>query len=155
MGVSSAVPRLPLVAAGELGRAQLDALRRVLDHPEVQKRVVVLALHHPLLYEASWIKTHLEGLRDAPELLSLLEPLSRGLVVHGHLHRRIRRLLPTPTGKIHHIGATSASLHHEAPDRMAGFNLYELEEGGLTRVEAVVYDPATGTFHVESVPRHV
>ncbi|HEX4448270.1 MAG TPA: metallophosphoesterase, partial [Polyangiaceae bacterium] len=44
IALSSAVPRLPLVAAGELGRAQLDALARVLAHPEVVRRTVVLAL---------------------------------------------------------------------------------------------------------------
>lgn len=155
VGLSSAVPRLPFVAAGAIGRSQLDALARVLDHPEVKRRTVVLAIHHPLVHEASRIQTHIGGLRDAPALLAMLEPLSRGLVVHGHLHRRVQRLLTTPTGRLHQIGATSASLHHDAPDRMAGFNLYDLDEGRIGRIEAAVYEPATGTFRVESVPRHV
>jgi 3',5'-cyclic AMP phosphodiesterase CpdA len=38
IGLSSAVPRLPLVAAGKLGRAQLEALGRILSHPEVRRR---------------------------------------------------------------------------------------------------------------------
>src|SRR5262249_11580287 len=35
IGLSTAVPRVPLVASGELGRAQLAALSRALDHDEV------------------------------------------------------------------------------------------------------------------------
>src|SRR5580658_9839102 len=47
IGLCSAVPRLPFVAAGRLGREQLDALRRILGHAEVQRRTPVVALHHP------------------------------------------------------------------------------------------------------------
>jgi 3',5'-cyclic AMP phosphodiesterase CpdA len=155
VGLSSAVPRLPFVAAGVIGRAQLDALARILDHPEVKRRTLVLAIHHPPVHDASRLQAHIGGLRDAPALLAMLEPLSHGLVVHGHLHRRVQRPLPTPTGRLHQVGATSASLHHDAPDRMAGFNLYELDEGRVGRIEAAVYDPDSGTFRVESVPRHV
>jgi 3',5'-cyclic AMP phosphodiesterase CpdA len=155
VALSSAVPRPPLIAAGELGRAQLDALARILRHPEVARRMLVIALHHPALYEWSRVKAYVEGLRDAPALISLLEPLSRGLILHGHLHRRAQRLHMTNAGKLHHVGATSASLLHDAPDRMSGFNVYELDERGVARVEAFVLDPATCGFHVESVPRHV
>ncbi len=156
IALSSAVPRPPLVAAGELGRAQLDALARVLEHPEVARRTVVVALHHPALH-GSWsrYKTHIEGLRDAPALLALLRRLPRGLVLHGHLHRRVLRMLTTTGGKVHHVGATSASLDDPSPDRMAGFNLYELDEASVGRIEAAVHDPKSGTFVRDSVPRYV
>jgi 3',5'-cyclic AMP phosphodiesterase CpdA len=156
VAVCSAVPRPPLVAAGEVGDLQLAALDRVLGHPEVARRTVVVAIHHPPFQLASRYKLHLEGLRDAPALLARMSGLSRGLVLHGHLHRRLQRALPTSTGSVLQVGATSASLHHDAPDRMAGFNLYEIPEAaGRTRVLAHVYSPPTGEFHAESVPRHV
>jgi 3',5'-cyclic AMP phosphodiesterase CpdA len=155
IALSSAVPRFPFVAAGQIGEEQMRALQRVLAHEEVARRTVVLALHHPPSHRWSRVKLHLEGLRDAPALLALLRPLDRGLVLHGHLHRRIQRAIATDTGKLQQVGATSASLHHDDPDRMAGFNLYTLEPGGPARVEAHVYDPASGSFHLESVPRHV
>jgi 3',5'-cyclic AMP phosphodiesterase CpdA len=156
VALSSAVPRLPLVAAGHIGRAQLDALARVLAHPEVARRTLVLALHHPALREArSSVKTHLDGLRDAPALLSLLEPVRRGLVLHGHLHRRVQRVVTTSAGQMQHVGATSASLHDERDDRMAAFNLYELDERGVKRIESSVRNPTTGAFASESVPRYV
>jgi 3',5'-cyclic AMP phosphodiesterase CpdA len=155
VGLSSAVPRPPLVSAGEIGRAQAEALARVLDHPEVARRVVVVAVHHPVVHPWSPAKTYLEGLRDAPLVLASLRSVASGMVLHGHLHRRIQRVIRTDHGQIRQIGATSASLHHEAPDRMAGFNVYELGEAGTIRVEARVYSPDADSFHPESVPRHV
>jgi 3',5'-cyclic AMP phosphodiesterase CpdA len=155
VALSSAVPRPPLVAAGELGRAQLESLARVLEHPEVRKRTLVLALHHPPAHPWSRVKTYLEGLRDADALLSLLEPVRSGLVLHGHLHRRIHRSLSTGAGEVQQLGATSASLHSDMPDKMAGFNVYDLDEGGLTRVVAFVYEPDAATFRAGTVPRHV
>jgi 3',5'-cyclic AMP phosphodiesterase CpdA len=155
VALSSAVPRPPFVAAGELGRAQLDALARVLAHPEVARRFVVIAMHHPAVNTWSRGKTYLEGLRDAPALLDELRHLPRGMLLHGHLHRRIQRDIRTAAGFVRQAGATSASLHHAAPDRMAGFNVYELGDAGLTRIEAQVYSPETDTFRVETVPRRV
>jgi 3',5'-cyclic AMP phosphodiesterase CpdA len=156
VALSSAVPRLPLIAAGELGKAQLAALGRVLGHPEITRRGLVLALHHPpLRSDESRLKGYLEGLRDAPELLAQIRALSRGLILHGHLHRRVQRTVPS-SGSVVQVGATSASLHDDAPDRMAGFNLYEVDEfGALTLACAHVYSPTTGEFHVRSVPVHL
>jgi hypothetical protein len=98
---------------------------------------------------------HVDGLRDAPALLALLAPLHRGLVLHGHLHRRVQRVLTTATGKLLQVGATSASLHDPRDDRMAAFNVYELDEKGVTRIESSVRDPATGLFVTDSVPRYI
>jgi 3',5'-cyclic AMP phosphodiesterase CpdA len=155
VALSSAVPRLPLVAAGELGAGQLAALARILAHPEVVKRTVLVAVHHPAVHDWSRVKTYVEGLRDAPALLAQLQPLARGMLVHGHLHRRIQRMVPTEGGQFLQVGATSASLHHDEPDRMAGFNVYDVGGGAAPRVEAHVYSPDAGTFHVESVPKRV
>jgi 3',5'-cyclic AMP phosphodiesterase CpdA len=154
VALSSAVPRPPLVAAGEIGDAQRAALARVLAHPEVAKRTLVVAVHHPAVHPWPRAKAYLEGLRDAPELLALLSAVPRGLLVHGHLHRREQRSIATGAGKVQQVGATSASLHHESPDRMAGFNLYEVDGRGLVRAEAIVFDPTHTTFHTESIPKH-
>ncbi len=150
VGLSSAVPRLPFVAAGEIGSAQLRALARVLARPEVAKRTLVLALHHPVVDDWSGLKRYVEGLRDAAELLDLLRPLGKGLVLHGHLHRRVQR--PIGRGTMRQVGATSASLHNEANDRMAGFNVYELLAESTFDVTAHVYRPSTSSFEVQSVP---
>ncbi|MDB4941501.1 MAG: putative phosphohydrolase, Icc family [Labilithrix sp.] len=149
IGLSSAVPRPPLMASGHLGQAQLSALGRILASPEVQSRTPVVLLHHPIHNPPSRAKTVIEGLWDARQLTKELAGLSRGLVLHGHLH--VRR--QTPVGNMMSVGATSASLHHEGEHKMAGFNLYEFDDAGaLGTIEAHVFDPGTDTFHVEGVP---
>jgi 3',5'-cyclic AMP phosphodiesterase CpdA len=156
VALSSAVPRAPLVAAGELGRAQIAALARVLAHVEVARRVPVVAVHHPAVHGWSRVKAHVEGLRDSAALLAELRPIARGLLLHGHLHRRIQRSVPTGAGQLVQVGATSASLHHDEAERMAAFNLYDVQGGDAPpRVEAYVYSPDTATFRLESVPKHV
>lgn len=156
IGMSSAVPRPPLVASGELGAAQIEALARILAHDEVKRRTPVLALHHPIHNPGSLVKTWLEGLWDADALTTALADVEDGLLLHGHLHRRVQRALPTRAGKVLAVGATSASLEHENEHRMAGFNLYTFDgAGALESVEAHVFDPEKSAFHLESVPKLV
>lgn len=151
IGLSSAVPRPPLMASGQLGRAQLAALDRAFAHPEVKRRTPVVLLHHPVHNPPSTVKTIVEGLWDARALRERFSSVPRGLVLHGHLHRRIRRAV---VNDVIAVGATSASLHHEHEHRMAGFNLYEIDDatGVLRTIEAHVYDEDTGRFSVETIP---
>jgi 3',5'-cyclic AMP phosphodiesterase CpdA len=154
VALSTAVSQPPLVAAGELGGPQMTAFMRILTHPEVTKRMLVLALHHPVVHAWSRMKAKMEGLRDAPVLLDAMRRLPRALVLHGHLHRREERTITTYLGKLTQVGATSASLHDELPDRMAGFNLYDLDaEGNIENIEARVYDPAKSGFNVRAIPK--
>jgi 3',5'-cyclic AMP phosphodiesterase CpdA len=153
VGLSSAVPRPPLMASGELGKPQLEALTRILAHPEVQKRTPVILLHHPIHNPPTKVKTFVEGLWDADALIAKLAGLHRGLVLHGHLHVRRQRALATPLGELLSVGATSASLDHEHEHKMAGFNLYDFDDDGkLGAVEAHVLDAKEDSFHIESVP---
>jgi 3',5'-cyclic AMP phosphodiesterase CpdA len=155
IGLSSAVTQLPFVAAGRLGRSQLGALERVLEDPEVRKRTPIIAIHHPVQNPRSRIKSALEGLADADALVSILRGLPRGLILHGHLHRRIQREHPTDHGSLSSVGATSASLHHDDRTRSAGFNVYEVDDTGkVTRIDAHVFEPEGATFRVEPLPQH-
>lgn len=156
IGLSSAVPRPPLMASGQLGKKQLAALERVLDHPEVRRRMPVVALHHPIHNPPSRMKTFVEGLWDADQLVAALHRVEHALVLHGHLHNRMQRAVERVTGNILAVGATSASLHHVDEHRMAGFNLYDVDAAArLANVEAHVFDPKDERFHVESVPKLV
>lgn len=130
IGLSTAVPRPPLVASGEVGREQLAALDRILDHPEVRDRTPVILQHHPIHNPTSRPKRLLEGLLDAEAEARVLAKVRRGLLLHGHLHRRVHRSLATDRGQIQAVGVTSASLLHESDERMAGFNVYEIGQDG-------------------------
>ena len=148
VGLSSAVPRLPFVAAGRLGSAQLAALRTAIADPRVRDRFVLVFLHHPPVYPASALKARLEGLQDATELAAALGPVERGLIAHGHLHRRVRRRL----GSLPVIGATSSSLDSPDPERVAGWNVYEIDAGVLVRASARVWNGSERGFVERSIP---
>ncbi len=151
IGLSSAVPRLPLVAAGVLGRGQREALARVLAHEEVRRRTPVLLLHHPPHHPERLAKAIVEGLHDAAPLVRGLALDRPAYLLHGHLHRRMRTPL---AGSIVSFGATSASLEHEDPDRMAGINLYVFDDatGALSSADSRVLDSTARTFHTRTLP---
>jgi 3',5'-cyclic AMP phosphodiesterase CpdA len=136
IGLSTALPRPPLVASGALGQGQLAALERILAHPDVKDRTAVILQHHPIHNATSADKRLLEGLDDADAEARILAKLPRGLLLHGHLHRRIHRTLATDRGHLDAVGATSASLLHASDERMAGFNVYEIgTDGALGPIE--------------------
>lgn len=137
IALSTAVPRPPFVSSGHLGRAQLDALARVLAHPEVAARLPVILLHHPPIDPWLRLERWRGGLIDAAALRAVLAPLRRGLVLYGHLHeRRWRRV-----GEVDVVGATAAALDHPDPRRRAGWNLYEIAaDGALAAARARVID---------------
>jgi 3',5'-cyclic AMP phosphodiesterase CpdA len=152
VGLSTAVPRPPLVASGEVGRLQRVALHAVLAHAEVSSRFPVILMHHPWHRPPTLKKAMLDALDDRDELKEVLDVLPRGLVLHGHLHRRIRRTLGTAAGMLDVIGATSASLVCDDPDRRAGFNVYEVDERGLVGAESFRLDAQGANVEPAAIP---
>ncbi len=153
VGLATGVPRLPFVAAGEVGTVQLRALEWVLRQPEVASRTLVLLTHHPIAEPAGALHAWLEGLRDADDLRRVIDRCPRGLALHGHLHRRMLRIVRTGAGEIWSIGATSASLVHSAGTRMAAYNVYEINDAGeIGRVTSRVLDTRSRTFSEAPVP---
>jgi 3',5'-cyclic AMP phosphodiesterase CpdA len=154
IGLSTALPRPPLMASGSLGDPQLRALERILAHPEVRARTPVILQHHPWHNPPSRAKTLFEGLWDADAEGLALRDVERGLLLHGHLHRRVHRQLRTARGLIDAIGATSASLVHESEERMAAFNVYEIDDDGvIVGLGSHRLDPGSGAFHEVAIPR--
>jgi 3',5'-cyclic AMP phosphodiesterase CpdA len=154
IGLSSALARPPFFASGRLGDEQLVALGEILASDDVKGRLPIVVLHHPVHNPPTWLKTHLEGLADAERLKQLLLPLSRGLLLHGHLHRRIHRTVATYGGHFDALGATSASLVHPSPARMGGYNLYEVsDDGSIASLESFAYDELTKGFTSAELPK--
>ena len=147
IALSSAVARPPFVASGTVGEAQLAALGKVLAHPEVARRTPVILIHHPPVDRRIRLARLRDGLVDAASLRRSLEPLARGLVLFGHLHRRVRCTLPTASGVLDVVCASGAALDHHDPMIGAGFNLYEMDDAGaIATVEARVLDPSDGAL---------
>jgi 3',5'-cyclic AMP phosphodiesterase CpdA len=147
IALSSAVPRPPFVAAGYVGRQQLEALEHLLAHPAVKRRTPVVLIHHPPVDTRPRLVRLRDGLVDAAALQTVLRTLARGLVLFGHRHLRRRCRFSTPTGALDVIGASGAALDHRDSSIRAGFNLYVLDDrGSLASVEAYVLDPVHGGF---------
>jgi 3',5'-cyclic AMP phosphodiesterase CpdA len=152
IGLSTALPRPPLVASGELGKPQRMALRALLAHERVRERVPVVLQHHPWHRPETTMRNFTQGLADAEEEREVLDPLARGLLLHGHLHRRIHRVIPTSGGRIDSVGATSASLLDERENHMCGFNLYEVTDAGRVSWQAFRLEPDSGSFVETPIP---
>lgn len=147
IGLSTAVARPPLIASGRAGERQLRALAAAMDHPEVKRRTPVVLLHHPLINPPGRLSLLFRGLLDAPAIREILSGRREALVLHGHLHERVHREMSLRGGaRVHHIGATSASLLHRLADRMSGYNVYDVGREGLEAVTARIWDERSRRF---------
>ena len=154
IGLSSAVPRPPFISAGYLGREQLQALAKVLAHPEVARRAPVILIHHDPIDSRLRLEQLRSGLLDARALRRVLQPLTHGLVLFGHLHSRRRDRLVTAAGALDVVCASGAALDHPDDRVRAGFNLYEIDDGGdIVGLDAHVLDPRTSTFRAAPLTR--
>lgn len=153
IGLSSAVPRPPFVSAGYVGRAQLEALGRVLAHPEVARRTPVVLIHHSPFDSRFRLEQLRGGLVDAQGLRGALQGLARGLLLYGHLHVRQHHRLKTGSGALDALCASAAPLEHSDDRVRAGFNLYQLaDDGSIASLEARVLEPATRAFQRFELP---
>ena len=125
IGVSSAVPTLPLMATGRLGRAQLDALDRMLAQLSSEQAFRVLLVHHPLHSDS-----RIKRLTDSRQLRALLKRHGVELVLHGHDHIHSTMWIEGTDRQIPAIGVPSASAlaHRHYP--AAAYNLFSIERDG-------------------------
>ncbi|HMM90317.1 metallophosphoesterase family protein [Bradyrhizobium sp.] len=121
IGVSSAVPTLPLMATGRLGRTQLDALDRELAQLPPDEAFRVLLVHHPL-HSTSRMKR----LTDSMALRGVLKRHGVELVLHGHDHIHSTMWLEGADRQIPAVGVPSASAlpHRHYP--AAAYNLFSI-----------------------------
>jgi 3',5'-cyclic AMP phosphodiesterase CpdA len=125
IGVSSAVPTPPFMATGWLGRAQLDALDRVLSKLSAEQAFRVLLIHHPLRSDSRH-----KRLTDSDELLALLKRHGVELILHGHDHIHSTMWFDGPKGRIPAIGVPSASAIAHGHYPAAAYNLFSIERDG-------------------------
>lgn len=125
VGLNSAVPMPPVIAAGRLGHEQLARLADILDALARQRLVRVVLIHHPPLPgQASWSRC----LWDAVALERVLVTHGAELVLHGHNHKNMSttrrwREIPVPV-----VGIASASIGQSYKDEPLGrYNLVRIE----------------------------
>lgn len=125
--LSARVPYFPGLSYGIVGRAQREALARILRRPELSGRAVLVVVHHAPFRRSGRPDRFLHGLVDAAPLLELL-PGDRFALLHGHVHQRFH-LLPTDH-RPHIFGAgSSTQAGHE------GYWIIETAGGRIARSE--------------------
>jgi 3',5'-cyclic AMP phosphodiesterase CpdA len=135
VALSSAIPTMPFVAAGKLGKEQMSFLASALDRLGREGLFRVVLIHHPPLPgQASWAR----GLRDAKRFREVLRKTGAELVLHGHDHRQTVREVDTATGPALVVGVPSASEAVGTRRPAARYNEYNIEKAGNGwRVEMV------------------
>jgi 3',5'-cyclic AMP phosphodiesterase CpdA len=134
IGLTSAVPTGPLLATGWIGRAQLEALERILIELSAEQAFRVLMVHHPLRSDS-----RPKRLIDSSKLLALIERYGVELILHGHDHIHSTMWFDGPDGKIPGIGVPAASALARGRHPAAAYNLLTIErDGNAWRCEQTV-----------------
>ena len=123
VGVSSALPTLPLAATGQVGPDQLARLGEVLAGLAREKLFRVVLIHHPPVGDVNRFRR----LSDAPALRDVLRKHGADLLLHGHLHKNSLIWITGPREGVPCIGAPSASAALDHHDEPAGYNLFEID----------------------------
>jgi 3',5'-cyclic AMP phosphodiesterase CpdA len=125
VGLSSAIPTLPFVATGRLGRRQVKEAEEMLgDLGRDCDCFRIVLIHHP---------PHRAGadsgreLTDAHRFEAMLKRVGAELVVHGHNHVGSLAQLAGPRGPLPIIGAPSASVRGGALIDKAGYHLFKID----------------------------
>ncbi|SEP40439.1 3',5'-cyclic AMP phosphodiesterase CpdA [Rhodospirillales bacterium URHD0017] len=105
VGLSSGVPKPPLLATGTLGAAQIAKTEKLLADLGREGLCRVVLIHHPPLTSESRYKR----LTDAAAFQAMIRRAGCELVLHGHNHRSEVAQIAGPTGPVPVIGVTSAS----------------------------------------------
>ena len=149
IGLCSAIPT-PIFRAGEqLGKVQLERLRRLLVLLGARGMCRVLMIHHPVHPHG---EPERRALSDGQALRDLLAEVGAELVVHGHKHRRRVDFLDVPGGRrIPAIGVPSSSEVGSRPDRRAQYHVYTARpsssgNGFDLAAEVRGYDAGTRAF---------
>lgn len=108
VAVSSARPNpQPWRSSGAIPAAQIAALERVLADERVAGRFVFVITHYAPRLADGRPDRHLHGLDNADALLRACRTLERGALLHGHVHRCYRVLVPELRVPIFGAGSTT------------------------------------------------
>jgi len=122
VGLSTALPTLPFLATGTLGKAQLDRLAGLLSALERKGFFRVVLIHHPPTGKR---KPH-KVLTDAAAFRAVIAAHGAELILHGHDHRQSNLAIPGPRGDVPVLGVPSASAP-PSDERPAAYNLYRID----------------------------
>ncbi|MBM3620441.1 MAG: metallophosphoesterase [Alphaproteobacteria bacterium] len=122
IGLSTALPRAPLIATGEVGAAQLARFEAMMRDLRDLCRVVLI--HHPP--QIGGASRHKE-LSDQRAVREAIARVGADLVLHGHMHRTMLGRIESPQGPVPVLGVASTSAHPASKYGAGGYNMIGVE----------------------------
>jgi 3',5'-cyclic AMP phosphodiesterase CpdA len=132
IGVNSAFPTRPFVAAGRVGREQLAVLEECLTRLKSENLYRVVLIHHPPL---PGLTAPRRALQDAEEMAALLARSGAELVLHGHNHRDSLNWHDAGQASVPVVGVASGSaVRPQGPEPLARYNLFRFTSSGIEMI---------------------
>lgn len=142
IGISTAVPMPPHMAAGRIGTEQLARLDAMLQATAAPGICRVIMIHHPPVSSRAY--RH-KQLLDSGEFCSVIARRGAELIVHGHTHMSGRAELAAPKGRVPVVGVPSASARPSRKRDHARYHLYRFrQDRGQWRIDVDVQGLAPG-----------
>ncbi|HET6194564.1 MAG TPA: metallophosphoesterase [Acetobacteraceae bacterium] len=126
IGLSTGVPKPPLLATGDLGTTQIARAERLLAETGAEGLCRIVLIHHPPLTDQSRWK----HLTDAAAFQAMIRRVGCEAVLHGHNHRSEFARIAGPRGPIPVLGVSSASAARESKYGRARYHLIHIEREG-------------------------
>ena len=141
VGMSSAVPTLPLMATGRVGDEQLGRMEALSAEHDFHSGFTIGMVHHNL-HDRSLRKNLMHGMQDRHDVVQRCAAAGVNLLLHGHTHVAHR----FQHQQMRIVGCGSSTWTGPHPDRLARYNIYHVEDDALSRVEMHRYDLETQSF---------
>ena len=125
IGVSTAVPTMPFMATGRIGRKQLADLKTLLQQTGNDGFFRIVLIHHPP--RLSDYRRFFKRLTDGPQFRNIIREAGAGLILHGHDHTAAVTSVEGPVGPVPVVGVPSASGPPAAGPKAGGFALHDIE----------------------------
>lgn len=132
IGVSSAVPTLPLMATGRVGPEQTERTAALLDRARDEGLIRVILIHHP---------PYVGGARRSRELIdaaafeAMLKRHGADLVLHGHNHTFSLAWRAGPQRDFPIVGVPSASIGPRGHGDLGTWHLFRIDgDAGSHRI---------------------
>jgi 3',5'-cyclic AMP phosphodiesterase CpdA len=126
IGLSTGVPKPPLLATGDLGAAQIARAEKLLAETGAEGLCRIVLIHHPPLTDQSRWKE----LTDASAFQAMIRRVGCEAVLHGHNHRSEFHRIAGPRGPVPVLGVSSASAARASKYGRARYHLIHIERDG-------------------------
>jgi 3',5'-cyclic AMP phosphodiesterase CpdA len=144
IGVNTCVPTGAFQAWGVVDALQLERLGHVLAEHKDKTRVVLM--HHFLEDHKGHPGEPSRWIQNRSDVLDVFKRHGAELILHGHKHACYHYTVPGPDKDIPVYNPAPTTWHHLEPAMQGGYQVYELDKGGLQRATRFRFDPASQSF---------